>query len=360
MQAKKLIFLLLILSLKTALLFSDYYIDPEEYVVKANDVFLLQTVVPDTLSLKIAVLPTGEINLFPIADTVKVAGKTLSQAYIDINERLGMFTKKQNIQTVLMQIAPFSFSVSGAVNRAGEYSSKEQLSLYQALRMAGGLNGKASNEITIKRNEKEIKCDLAKFLAKGEQSHNPLIFHNDIIVAKFAFDSESLRVYTNNDTINYVESIVLDSDTPISKVINMMSLKYPNSNYDKFTLVRDGKTKQVSASERVRNSDKLIISQDDVFVYVVGSVAKPGRYAYNGIQNPIHYVGLAGGFTKDASRTSFVIIDKNGKRNKYKGQAINQGDTIFVPESTRAITVAYLIPLSTVVSVISTIIILSR
>ncbi|MCB5250225.1 MAG: SLBB domain-containing protein [Candidatus Cloacimonetes bacterium] len=358
MQAKLLILISLFLVISINLIGADYSIDKNEYIVKFNDVFLIQTVTPDTLSLKVSVLPTGELNLFPVADTVSIAGKTLAQAYNDIYDRLGKFTKKLNVQVSLLQIAPISYTVSGAVNRAGEFTSKEPISLYQAIVLSGGLNSSAANELTIVRQNQEISCDIAKFFANGDPQQNPLIYHNDIIIANFA--KESLKIYTNNDTLNYVESIVLDKEIQVEDAIKMLSKKYPLSNNEYYTLVRNSNTSLVTQKDTVKNGDKLIISQEDMYVYVVGSVAKPGRFAYNGAKEPIHYIGLAGGYTKDATRRSCLIIDKNGVKAKYNGQAINQGDTIFVPESIRAVTVSYLVPLSTVVSVISTIILLSR
>ncbi|MBP7562927.1 MAG: SLBB domain-containing protein, partial [Candidatus Cloacimonetes bacterium] len=330
----------------------------DQYIVKMNDVFLIQTVVPDTMSLRVPVLPTGQLNLFPMADTVMVAGKTLKKAYEEINTRLNKFMKKPNVQVMLLNIAPITYTVSGAVNRSGEYTSKEPISLFQAVKLAGGLNGNAGSEISVKRAGKEITYNISKYLSEGNPAQNPQIYHQDVINAGFIKDC--LRVYTNNDTLNFVESITLDGEKPVSEVIKMLSLKYKASSYDQFTLVREGKTSLIKLDESVRNNDKLIISHDEMFVYVMGSVDEPGRFAYNGGQKAIHYIALSGGFTKDASTKTCYLIDKNGVKKKYKGQPIQQGDTILVPESWRAVTAAYLVPVSTVISVISTIILLSR
>jgi len=337
---------------------TEYAVDPDQYIVKMNDVFLIQTVVPDTMSLRVPVLPTGQLNLFPMADTVMVAGKTLSKAYEEIHNRISKYLKKPSVQVMLLQIAPISFTVSGAVNRSGEYSAMEPISLYQAIKLAGGLNSNAASEVTLKRNHKEIKCNLSKYLSEGDASQNPQIYHHDIINAVFA--KASLKVYTNNDTINFIESVTLDGEMPVSEVIKMLSLKHSASSYDQLTLVRDGKTSVIKKEDNVKNNDKLIISTDEMFVYVMGSVDEPGRFAYNGGQKAIHYIALSGGFTKDASTKTCYLIDKNGVKKKYKGQPIQQGDTILVPESWRAVTAAYLVPVATIISVISTIILLSR
>ncbi len=358
MHRKAILILVSFWVLCLSLFATEYAIDPDQYIVKMNDIFLIQTVVPDTLNLKVSVLPTGQLNLFPIADTVTVAGKTLSDSYSEIQKRLNKFLKKPSVQVMLLRSAPISYTVSGAVNRSGEYLSPEPLSLYQAVLLAGGLNGNASSEVSIKRNGKEISCNLSKYLSDGESAQNPQIYHQDVINVPFAKDC--LRVYTNNDTINIIESVSLDGDKPVSEVIKMLSLKYRASSYDQFTLVREGKTSVIRIDDTVKNNDKLIISHDEMYVYVMGSVENPGRFSYNGTQNVIHYIALSGGYTKDASTKTCYLIDKNGVKKKYTGQTINQGDTILVPESWRAVTAAYLVPVATIISVISTIILLSR
>ncbi len=358
MHRKIILTLISLWILSLSLFATEYAVDPDQYIVKMNDVFLIQTVVPDTMSLRVPVLPTGQLNLFPMADTVMVAGKTLKKAYEEINTRLNKFMKKPNVQVMLLNIAPITYTVSGAVNRSGEYTSKEPLSLFQAVKLAGGLNGNAGSEVSIKRNGKEIICNISKYLSEGDDTQNPQIYHKDVLNVTFAKDC--LRVYTSNDTINYIESVSLDSEKPVFEVIKMLNLKYSASSYGQFTLVRDGNVSLIKIDDKVKNNDKLIISTDDMFVYVMGSVDEPGRFAYNGGQKAIHYIALSGGFTKDASTKTCYLIDKNGVKKKYKGQPIQQGDTILVPESWRAVTAAYLVPVSTVISVISTIILLSR
>ncbi len=333
------------------------FVNPDDYRVNVNDVFVMQMTVPDTVTVFVPVSLTGHLNLYPVTDTVFVAGLTLSEAYQKINQKIKSAVKKIPISVILYKNAPIRFHMSGAVNIPGEFISEELLTLSLAIRKAGGITNAASNRVIIKRSGKEIECNLSKYLSEADNSQNPIIYSGDIIEVPFA--KEALKVYANNDTVNVVEAIELSQETSVEEVIRQLKYKNALSDMNQFTLIREGKTTMVSKEEKVKNNDKLIIAQEDVFVYVIGSVENPGRYPYNGNRNPIQYIGMAGGPLISGSSSSY-IIKKDGTKKKYKGQAIHPGDTIYVPESYRAIVAAYLVPVSTVISVISTIILLSR
>lgn len=333
-------------------------LNPEQYIVKPNDLFLLQSVSIDTVSVRTPVSPTGFLNLYPFADTVFVAGKTLKEANILIDKKLSKSMKQKNVIYSFIKVAPVSFTVIGAVVNPGEYNSELTPSLYEGLKMAGGLISSSSNKIKIINNGKEQEYNINKYLFDGDVTHNPLINNGDIIKTSYA--KENLKVFTNNDTLNFVQSIELEDSKPISDIINSLSSKHNLSSFENFTVIQDGKTQIVNKDFKVKNGDKLIIPIEEIYVYVTGSVSKPGKVAYNGAVNPQYYIAQAGGSLPAGSRHTIYIITKDGKKYKYKNQKINSGDILYVPDSLRTQITAYLIPIGTVVSLISTVIIINN
>jgi polysaccharide biosynthesis/export protein len=84
-------------------------------------------------------------------------------------------------------------------------------------------------------------------------------------------------------------------------------------------------------------------------VFVAGQVGKPGRYDLREAQTVMQAVFLAGGFTRDANKSSVVVARPDGKGDwiirsanvskmlNRKGQEkdvdLRDGDYVFVPES---------------------------
>jgi polysaccharide export outer membrane protein len=343
------------------LLFSQIFadtsrIDPDEYIVKVGDVFLIQTLLADTLTVRTPVLPTGSLILYPIADSVMVAGKTLSEVNRIIDRKIGTSFQRDKVIIQLGRVAPYRFHVMGAVRRPGEQYSKELVSLQQALAISGGLTSNASKRVKILRNKQMLEFDLNKYLSGNDIKENPLIMHDDVIMINLA--DRYVKVYTNNDTLNFIESIELeDSQIKVSDALNKLSMRYMWSNLNSFTVERKGQFQTVDREFLLQPFDQLYISVEEMFIYVTGNVTLPGKYPYNGNVDVSYYLSQGGGITPIGSKNKIYIIKAHGKQELYKGQAIQPGDTIYVPESFRSIFTSYLAPISALLSIVSTVII---
>ena len=342
------------------LLFADTTkINPDEYIVKAGDSFLIQNILADTLVINSVVLPAGCLSLHPFADTVHIAGKTLTEAYGAINRKIGNDVFRDKVLIQLNKIAPIRFHIMGAVSFTGEYITTDVVSLHQALILCGGISASASKEINILRNNQKLTYDLNKYYADSDITVNPLIMQDDIIVVNFAINS--VKVYTNVGSSNIIESVELKNDrTKISDIILYLTKKHGFSNYNKFTIERDGEYTFVDKNYILQPDDNLYILNDELFVFVTGFVNYPGKHAYNGSLDIRYYLSQSGGPNTNGARNKIFILDQNGKQKLYKGQEIRPGDIIYVPESTRSKIIVWLIPISTVVTILSTIIYLTR
>jgi len=358
MKTKYLVLTLGICLLPFLLIAKTFSIDLDQYIVKNGDIFLLQLLSTDSLNVKSPVLPTGVLSLYPFADTVMVAGKTLADVYKSIEKKLGSYTNTNKILYNLFWVAPTRFHVMGAVVRPGEYVSEELITLQQGLVLSLGLSSSASKKIKILRNKQVLEYDLTNYYANNDLSENPLIMHDDVIIVGLA--EKYVKVYTNNDTLNYVESAeLLENKGKISDILMQLSLKHQWSDLFQFTVDRQGEVLTVDRDFELEPFDNLFIPVEDLYIYVTGNVAKPGKYPYNGNMDARQYISRASGPTKEGHREKVLLMREQGKFERYKGQTLLPGDTLYVPESIKSTVISYITPLATVVSMVSTIVLLA-
>jgi len=334
-------------------------VNPDEYYVKYGDIFYIQLLVADTLPIKSTVMASGVLSLYPFADTVMVAGKKLSEVYDRIEKKIGVANMGNRVMIHLENLAPFSFSIKGAIVNSGTYYSERTISLNEALFLAGGSLGAASRKINIIRGGKPILYDLSKFYSENDITMNPLIMQDDIIVVDYAHNY--VRFFASDDTLSFVEYVEIPKETfLIEEALSQVSFKHRWSNINRFTIERDNVSHVVGRDFVLQANDDVFVSVEELYVYVTGYVVKPGRFAYNGNVDINFYLSQAGGPKENGSLEKLYIIREHGKRTAYKNQMIQPGDTIYVPESIKSSFISYLQPVATIVSLVISIVILSR
>ena len=351
--------ILLILVIATVLGYSSTAkINPDEYIVKAGDVFFIQTVF-DTLTVRSAVLPAGSLSLLPFSDSVFVAGKTLTEAHRLIDNKLSGIVNREHIMVKLGTISPIRYHVLGAVIRPGEYTIPSLITLHRAIERAGGLSVRGSREVRILRNNNLLSFNLNDYLINNDLSANPLIMHDDIIMLNLA--DRYLTVFTNRDSVNFIETIEMFEDrVMINDILMQLTMRYARSNHDIFTVEREGQFKLVDGRFELELFDRLYIHTEELFVYVSGHVVNPGPIAYNGNLPASFYLTQAGGIAHSGSNKRIYIQRSDGERERYIGQSVQPGDIFFVPESFRSRFNSSLTPIATVVTMISTLFILAN
>jgi len=352
------IILLFILFIYTIIYAETSKIDQNQYIVKIGDIFNIQLMTIDTLVVKSIVVPEGSLSLYPISNNVFIAGKTLFEAYKIIFDKIDQNISRDKISIQLEIIAPSRFHIMGAVVNPGEYSTEELVTLQQALNISGGMASSASKRIKILRNKQILEFDLNEYFANNDISSNPLIMHDDVIMVSLA--EKFVKVFTNNDTINYVESVELDENkSSIADVLTQLSKKHQWSNLEMFTVHRKNRYSVVEKNFILEADDRLFIPVEELYVYITGYVVRPGRHPYNGNMNALYYLSQSGGSSTNGARKKIFLLREHGKAELYINQEIRPGDTLYVPESKRSMFISYLGPVSTVVTMISTIVIIS-
>jgi protein involved in polysaccharide export with SLBB domain len=173
--------------------------------------------------------------------------------------------------------------VEGAVNRPGIYEVKNEKTLSDAIRLAGGFSQGVSHKdsVRIVRYEEEkkeiVEVENTEISLKQKE-----LLDGDVIVVP--------HIFTTENTFDY----------------NLKKLPNDNIFYPSF--------------------------EDRVFI--IGAVEVPGAYNFNQYYRLPQYLALAGGMNRMAKHY-VKVVGPDGKTEKVKPDSeilINPGDTLYVPE----------------------------
>lgn len=109
-----------------------------EYRIGAGDILRVSVWQNPELSSRVTVRPDGAVTL-PLIDEVSLGGKTVAEANHDVSERYRRFIAAENHVTVSVEeIHSYRVYVLGRVAHPGEFEGRTQVSVLQALALAGG------------------------------------------------------------------------------------------------------------------------------------------------------------------------------------------------------------------------------
>ena len=138
----------------------DYSREPDprrsEYVIGVADVLsILVWKYPD-LSRDVTVRPDGTITL-PLIGDLTANGRTPSQLKAEVVAQLAKYVRDESavVTVAVTTVNSYGFTVSGAVERPGVFSSNKYVTVLEAIQLAGGPNRFANPRATqIMRRDK--------------------------------------------------------------------------------------------------------------------------------------------------------------------------------------------------------------
>lgn len=150
-----------------------------EYKLHAGDAIEVRVYGEDDLTAKVKLSETGRVIL-PLLAAISLGGKTIEEAKVSIRDAYKKDYLRNPVVTVtIVDYGLIYFNVLGQVRSPGvyHYATNEQITLVQAIAMAGGYSriGEPSR-ITIKRIIKGkvsiIRTDAG---AMAEKEHTPAV-----------------------------------------------------------------------------------------------------------------------------------------------------------------------------------------
>jgi polysaccharide export outer membrane protein len=138
----------------------DYSTEPDPrgkpFVIGVSDVVRVSVWKNPGLTASSPVSPDGTITM-PLIGEITASGRTSEQLKAEIQRKLNAYLKDAAavVTVTLAEVNSYRFSVSGEVANPGVFSSKEYVTLVEALALAGGPTRFANtNGVTIVRRNK--------------------------------------------------------------------------------------------------------------------------------------------------------------------------------------------------------------
>ena len=130
-----------------------------DYRLVPGDKLRIEVYKDPQLSQSLQVRPDGKITL-PLLGDLPAAGKTSLELRDSISQSLTTYINNPTVTVIVVETEPPVFYVMGEVADPGPYPIKGQVSVLQALAMAGGFKDFANTKnISIRRGNQTVKFD---------------------------------------------------------------------------------------------------------------------------------------------------------------------------------------------------------
>ena len=153
-----------------------------EYVIGAADVLFISVLGHKDLDTVSSVTPGGKIS-FPLVGDVQAAGLTAQELADRLTRALSEKIKIPVVSVSLREINSYRVYVLGGVARPGVLSSKSEITLLQALALAGGVTPGADLTLGyVARGNRRLDADFRKLVMQGDLSQNIILKPEDVVV----------------------------------------------------------------------------------------------------------------------------------------------------------------------------------
>lgn len=158
----------------------------KNYIIGSGDVLDIITWKEEDLSREVVVRLDGKIT-YPMLDDIQAAGRTPLELKQDLQDRLKDFVEAPFVTVSVKNSESQKFYILGEIMKAGEYPIVKNLTVLQAVALAGGFSEWASkNEILLFRDEngtkKTILINYRDLVKKKDFSNNVQIQADDTII----------------------------------------------------------------------------------------------------------------------------------------------------------------------------------
>jgi protein involved in polysaccharide export with SLBB domain len=341
-------------------------VDREHYIIGPNDQLTIGIWGGEEKIIRVSVTPEGSI-IVPSVGVIPVAGMSVAEAERGVVEILGHYYKNENISLTLTGVRTIKVSLSGQVTQQGSLVATPVDRVFDAINLAGGLRqGAARRSISLERRDGTGRTlDLLHYLVHGNKEDNPLLMDGDRIHVPQKVEFVRVRGEVNGLGLEEKEptpvgdnmftypkedlSIEYRPGDTVSGIVEMAGGFAESADLSRVTVRRTtGSNRGTAFTVDLRpfsfsgaDSSDIRVEPGDVidvplmveYVYVTGSVNKPGAFPYEPSFRVRDYVGLAGGPDDLGSGRGWNVIDVNGKhRDVGKDEPVLPGETIVVEQ----------------------------
>jgi polysaccharide export outer membrane protein len=158
-----------------------------DYLIGPGDVLAIAVWKDEALTRQVTVLPDGRIA-FPLIGQLTAAGQTVGALTREIEQKLARYVPDMTLNVSVQQVNSMWIYIIGKVNGPGRFNLNTDVSVLQALAMAGGLNPFAKRgDIKIFREQADGGTQILPFdydrVADGEDiRQNVKLRRGDVVV----------------------------------------------------------------------------------------------------------------------------------------------------------------------------------
>ena len=330
----------------------DKVIDPDNYIVGPGDLFRMNIISSDDISIySLAVSPTGDI-LIPSIGIVDINGLTLQGAIDKQTKKIFELNPTAQVHIQLAEIREFKIKIIGHLQKPGYYTvtpvtrisdifnellsektpkepdikSDEELNedIHESKEpyIEDIIYPELSNRnIKIIRYKDTIDVDLAKFGALGNDIYNPYLMQGDVVF--IPFKEKSISIYGG---INIPGNYEFVENENLRELIDLAGGLRKSSDPSKIEITRFNTAKEKNTfSINLNNSESIKIMPEDHImiryeqdykrqdiVFITGEIKYPGVYSIVlGETDVKEILSRSGGYTKSADQTKFFINNKS-------------------------------------------------
>ncbi len=154
----------------------------KEYVIGVADVIAVSVLDNRDLDAVATVNPGGKIAL-PLVGEVQAAGLTAAELTQRLTDEYAKKVKSPVVTVSLREVNSYRFYFVGRVARPGMYTSRSEVTLLQAISMAGGiLDGADLAQAYVARGKDRVPVDFVRLMRQGDLTQNITLSADDTIV----------------------------------------------------------------------------------------------------------------------------------------------------------------------------------
>ncbi|MGI8745864.1 MAG: polysaccharide biosynthesis/export family protein [Bryobacteraceae bacterium] len=157
-------------------------VDPNKYVLGAEDVVFIKTWREPDFTFPAYVRPDGKISVNLIGE-VQAAGLTPQQLTADLKEKFGKYLNNPDVTVFVTDVRSKKYYIDGEMNRAGAFPLVTPTTVLEALSIAGGFKDFANKKkIKILRGAKTLKFNYTEVTKGKKMEQNIYVQNGDHII----------------------------------------------------------------------------------------------------------------------------------------------------------------------------------
>ena len=313
---------------------------PSQYIVGPNDKFKISILTADPIEFRAIISPEGKLMLKG-AGTVSLKNKTLEESYGLIKSQLQKYYNTENIHIVLHDIREFKVVVTGAVRKSVTVAATPMDRVSEVIDKAGGTTPESSvRNISLRRKDSTIKCDLLKFFLTGDTLANPFVRGGDVVIVSNVdeystigafgeFISEGVFEYSEGDSLSTLVKFVQG----FTKSADLDKVEF--ARFDEAGNKLERRILDLSSWKNIKNTEKRLkgdfplkdgdrlyarkrVNWDrQEYAIIEGEVKFPGKYPIiDGTDQLSDLLSWCKGFTDDASIQNTEFIRQKDLKKK--------------------------------------------